>query len=139
MNKEIIFDNEFVETSYVAEYKLAQIIWKKFVVIPSDKYKEAFLSILDHTESVPVVNYIGDTTLAGIIDPDDRKWFQSYALERAEKNGLKHAAVVIKKDPFKKHYMNTILKIATLKTSYDLKMFYSYDDAIKWLIKHNDF
>lgn len=139
MNKEIVLDNEFVETSYVHDYNLAQVIWKKFLAIPSEKYKEAFISILDFTENVPVTNYLADTTLAGIIDPSDRKWFQNYGVERAEKNGLKHAAIVIKKDPFKKYYMNTILKFATIKASYDMKIFYNYDEAFKHLLAFNDF
>ncbi|MBN2662982.1 MAG: hypothetical protein JXR68_04980 [Bacteroidales bacterium] len=139
MEKVIVLENEFVETSYVAQYKLAQVIWKKFLAIPSEKYREAFLSILDYTENVPVINYLADTTLAGVINPDDRKWFQNYGIVRAEKNGLKHAAIVIKKDPFKKYYMNTILKIVMVKASYDMKIFYSYEEALNRLLSFNDF
>ena len=139
MEKIIVLDNEFVETSYVSKYKLAMVVWKKFLAIPSEKYKEAFISILDYTENVPVVNYLADSALAGVINPEDRKWFQNYGISRAEKNGLKHAAIVIKKDPFKKYYMNTILKFATMKASYDMKIFYDSDEALNWLLAFNDF
>ena len=139
MEKTIVLDNEFVETSYIPKYKLAQVLWKKFLAIPSEKYREAFISILDYTENVPVVNYLADSTLAGVIDPKDRKWFQNYGIARAEKNGLKHAAIVIKKDPFKKYYMNAILKFATMNASYDMKIFYTYKEAFNRLISFNDF
>ncbi len=139
MSKVIVLDNEYVETSYIEEYKMAVVLWKSFVNIPSEKYKEAFISILDYTETHPVINYIADTRQAGVIDPDDRRWFQDYGIIRAEKNGLKHAAIVIKKDPFKKYYMNAIVKFATRKSTYDMQIFYDYDEAKNWLLGFNDY
>lgn len=139
MNKEVVLENEFVEVSFVHDYKMALIKWKSFISIPSEKYREAFISILDFTENIRVINYLADTTLAGVIDPEDRKWFQSYGIDRADKNGLKHAAIVMKKDPFKKYYMNAILKFATMRSSYDMKIFNKYEDALNWLIGYNDY
>lgn len=138
MEKTILIDNAFVETSYIEEYKLAHIIWKA-ITTPSEKYREALTSLIDYSETHQTINFLSDGTDSGVITPDDRKWFQEYAVPKAAKNGLKHAAVVIKPDPFKKYYMNAILKVVNRKATYNMKIFNKYEDAINWLIGYNDY
>ncbi len=139
MNKEIILDNSYVEVYFVPEYKLIAVAWKESKSIPSDVYKETFIAALDYAEKSGFLNFMSDSRLGGLVSPADRKWFQDYAVPRAARYGLKHAAVVIKKDPFKKYYMNAILKVIMIKANYNMKIFHDYDEAINWLISHNDY
>lgn len=138
MTKDIVLDNEFAEASYIPEYKIAHMVWKKSV-IPSEEYRNALIKLLDYCENKKAVSYVSDGRLSGPVEPQDRKWFQEYAIVRAEKIGLKHSAVIIKNDPFRKFYMNGIMKVATLVASYNIKIFTNYDEAIKWVIDYNDY
>lgn len=113
--------------------------WKDIKTIPSEKYRDAFSVLLTYTEKVAVVNFISDARLGGVVSPDDRKWFQKYAVPWAARNGLKHAAIVVKSDPFKKYYMNAILRFINRNANYDVKLYYDYDEALKWLLSFNDY
>jgi len=138
MNKIIVIENEFVEACYIVDYKLAHIAWKQ-KLIPSEMYRTAFTKLLDYTENVDVVNFLSDGRISGPTDPEDRKWFQEYAMPRGQKNGLKRAAVVIKLDPFKKYYINTIIKWGHKKVTFETQIFNDYDKAIAWLLSFNDY
>ncbi|MBN2662980.1 MAG: hypothetical protein JXR68_04970 [Bacteroidales bacterium] len=139
MEKIIVLDNEYSEASYSVDIKLAMVKWKDIKTIPSEKYREAFSQLLTYTENVIVINFISDARLAGVVSPADRKWFQEFAVPWAAKNGLKHAAIVVKRDPFKKYYMNAILRFVNRHADYDVKLFYDYDEALKWLLSFNDY
>ena len=136
--KKILLDKEYVEVAYIQKYKLIQVIWKgkKFT---SEEYKEAFNVGLDYSEknNIRINIFISDTRKQGIVSPEDRKWFQKEAIPRAIKTGLKRAAVVMSTNPFKRYYMNLIMKIInTFKLP--MKLFSDYDSALKWCISFND-
>jgi hypothetical protein len=138
MNKIVVIDNDFVEASYIEEYKLAQIVWKQ-KMIPSDMYRYAFTNLLDYTENVSVINFLSDSRNSGANAPDDRKWFQEVAMPRAQKNGLIRGAIVIKLDPFKKYYINTLIKWGQKKVNYELKVFDNIDKGLEWLLSFGDY
>lgn len=137
MNKIIHIDNKYVEAAYIVDYKMAHVIWKN-KIISSETYRNAITAMLEYGVENETVNFLSDGTLGGPNSPSDRKWFQEYAVPFAEKHGLKHAAVIIANDPFKKYYMNAILRVVNRNASYNMKIFNSYEVALKWLIDHND-
>ncbi len=138
MDKKILLDNQYAESSYIEEYKLAHLRWKT-KNIPSDIYKEAFTVLLDYSEIHGVVNFIADGRLSGAVSPANRKWFQNVAMSRADEVGLKRGAIVIKAEPFRKYYINQITKWASRKNNYVLKVFTDYEKAIQWLISFEDY
>ena len=138
MGKIILLNNDFVEASYVTEFKIAHIVWKT-LNIPSANYREGLSTLLHYAKNHDILNFLSDGRENRAVAPEDRKWFQNYAVPEAEKLGLKHAAVIIKQDPFKKYYLNAILKIVNRKTSYDMKIFYDYDKALDWLKSFDDY
>ena len=137
MEKTIVQDNEFAESSFIEEYKLAQIVWKK-PGVTSEIYRETFLKLLDYVKNVDGRHFISDSRLQGVINPADRKWFTDFAVKKAVETGLVRAAVINKKDPFKKYYINIILKFVTRKTNLDMKVFYDYDEGLKWLLSSGE-
>ena len=132
MKKDIVLENEYVEVSYISEFELAHLVWKQNN-IPSQNYRGAYLELLEYTKEVNGSIFLSDGRLQGVISPEDRKWFLNYAVKRAIANGLKRAVVITKKDPFKKYYMNTIMKFILRKTDLEMKVFYDYDQGLKWL------
>lgn len=134
--KEIIKNNQYVEVCYITEMKLGRVVWKS-KIIPSEEYRGAFTILIDFAEKTKgteksVDYFLSDTTIQGIVSPEDRKWFQEYALPIAIRTGLQKACVVMSGSIFKKYYINLILK--TLK-KFDMpfKVFNSYNDAIEWI------
>lgn len=139
MDKKVVFESKYGIATYTEELKLSSIQWKNVKTIPSSNYKELFDVLLTYSEERGVISYMSDSREGGVVSPEDRKWFQDVAVPRAAKAGLKHAAIVIKKDPFKKYYMNAILKVVTKKAPYNMKIFYNYDEAIDWIKSFNDY
>jgi len=111
--------------------KLAQIVWQGVSV--SLMYREVFSSVIEFTDNHDFVNFLSDARKQGAVSPEDRKWFQNTIVPQATKQGLRYGAVVIKKGPFKKYYMNMILKWLNRKSKIDMKIFYDYDEAKNWL------
>jgi hypothetical protein len=134
MEKVIVSKNEYAEIVYMPELKLAQITWEG--TVPSEEYRKTFSAAIEYTETHDFVNFVSDAREQGVVSTDDRKWFQKVIVPKAVKQGLKYGAVVIKKEPFKKYYMNAILRILNRKSNISMRIFYDYDEAIVWLKKN---
>ena len=124
------------EVAYIQKYKLVQVIWKNNS-ISSQEYREAFNIALKTIEDNPIVYFISDTKKQDIVSPADRKWFQKHIIPKAIKAGLLRGAVVISSNPFKKYYMNLIIKI-TNTFKLPLKLFSDYNSALEWCISFNE-
>lgn len=134
----MVYTSEYADAEYIVTYKMAHMTWKR-IVIPSEEYRKALVELLKYGEDHKVVSYLSDGRKTGPVHPDDRKWFQDFAIPYAQRVGLKHAAVVISNDPFRKFYMNAILKVVNIKATYDMKIFTDYDEAFNWLINFHDY
>ena len=134
MEKEIVSKDKYAEIIYMPDIKLVQITWEGMV--PSEQYRNTFSRAIEYTETHDFVNFISDAREQGVVSTDDRKWFQNVIVPQAVKQGLKYGAVVIKKEPFKKYYMNAILRILNRKSNIIMRIFYDYDEALEWLKKN---
>lgn len=134
VEKEVIMDNEYAEAIYNSAKKLAQVTWKETRIVPSEEYKKIFWAVLDFVEDKDFHYFISDSRKEGIESPDDRKWFQNTIVPEAAKKGLKKGAIIIKKDPFKKYYMNAILSFINRNAPYSVKIFYDYDECMKFIL-----
>ena len=135
--KTIILDNNFAEIYYDSQLKLSVIIWKN-KTMTSLQYRDSFELMLKFSETNTVYNFLSDTIKQGVVSPEDRKWFQEYAIPEAKKTGLRRGAVVTSGSVFKTYYLNLILK-STNKFNIPLKLFKSQKDAIEWLKSFNDY
>lgn len=133
MGKIVILDEEHAKVSYVPEYKLVQIIWNGTITI--EQYQRVFTITLDFQEKelMPIHNFMSDVRNQGVVNPENRKWFESYALPRAVKQGLKRAAVVFDGNIFKKYYLNLILQ-STNRFGMPLRFFSDPNEAIAWFL-----
>jgi len=136
MEKTTILDNQTVEVSFFIELGLALLVWKHSN-ISSAEYRNTYLELLKYSDEVKGTLFLVDSRLQGVITPQDRKWFMDYVIEKAIKNGLKRAAVIMKKNPFKKYYINSIMKFVLRKTNLELKVFFDYDEGLAWLKSYN--
>ncbi len=129
----IILDNDYVQATYRPEHKLVTVTWKGLV--SSENYRGTYNAVLDYQKSqmgkMPVENFMADIRKQGVVNPNDRKWFEEVAIQRAISQGLKRTAVVTDASVFKKYYLNLILK-ATNKFGLPLKLVGTPEDAIAW-------
>ena len=100
----------------------------------SEEYRAAFQILLDYQHKGPtgVSYYLSDIRDQGVVRPEDRNWFETYALPTAKSRGLKKASIVISGNIFKQYYVNLIL--ATAKSfGFPLKAFNNWSACVQWL------
>ncbi len=127
----MILEESYVKATYVPEYKLIKVVWNG--QISSENYRSTYLRVLDYQRDsdLPVENFIADLRKQGVVNPNDRKWFEQVAIQRAIEQGLKRASVITDANVFKKYYLNLILK-ATNKFGLPLKLFGTPEEAYDW-------
>ncbi|MFP4557386.1 MAG: STAS/SEC14 domain-containing protein [Bacteroidales bacterium] len=137
MNETIIFEDSYAVVKYVPDLHLIIIEWNG--TLTNEQYRTAFLKALEFQDkcTATISNFMSDVRKQGIVNPDNRRWFETVALPRAIKQGLKRAAVVIDGNIFKKYYLNLVLK-TTNKFRLPLKLFSTVDDAYSWLKSFDD-
>lgn len=131
MSKIVVFDEDYAKVSYVPDYKLVQIVWSGTITI--EQYQRVFTLTLDFQEKelVPIHNFMSDVRNQGVVNPENRKWFETYALPRAVKQGLRRGAVVFDGNVFKKYYLNLILQ-STSRFNLPFKFFSEPNEALIW-------
>jgi len=126
-----ILKNEFAEAIFIENLKLGKITWTE--ATPSKVYRQLFEKMAAFMDDHDIINFLSDTRNQGVVSPVDRKWFQKYMVPKVAAKGLKYGAVIIKKDPLKKYYVNMILKLINRKSPITMKIFYNNESAISWL------
>ncbi len=131
MEEKIIFNEEFAKITYHQSLKTIKVLWNGS--FSKEQYQHAIETALEFQlkEYLPIENYLSNILKQGIVNPESRKWFEQVALPRANKQGLKRAAVVFDGNVFKKYYLNLILQ-ASNAYKLPLKFFNSEEEAIEW-------
>jgi hypothetical protein len=137
MDTIIILEENYVRVVYVPKYKLVKVVWNGTVT--SEQYQRAFTMALDFQEKgvAQVHNFLSDIRNQGIVNPENRKWFETYAIPRAIKQGLKRGAVIFDGNIFKKYYLNLILQ-STNHYKLPFKFFSQEEDALNWFSSFGD-
>ncbi len=137
MDKIIIQDEPFAVVKYSPEYKMVHVVWNGNVT--DDQYRKTFTKALDFQEQsgLPAYNFLSDIRNQGLINPENRKWFENNAVPRAVKQGLRRGAVVFDGSVFKKYYLNLILQSLN-RFKIPFKFFRSPKDAFEWFSSFDD-
>ncbi len=137
MSETIILKEKYVTLSYLPERKLVMMVW--YGALTKEQYQNAFNASLDFQQKamVPVYNFLSDIRKQGMVNPENRKWFETYAMPMALKQGLKRAAVVFDGTVFKKYYLNLILQTSN-KFKFPLRLFNSIEEAYLWFDSFDD-
>jgi hypothetical protein len=126
----IVFEARYAKVTYNREKKLMVLIWDGS---PSpEEYKKPFLTMLEYGHKFPVDGMLSDISKQGIVNPDNRKWFEKEMMPKAVEAGLKRGAIVTNGNAFKMYYINLILS-AVNKFPIQTKLFNNQKDALIWL------
>lgn len=129
---QLLLDEKFVKVYYDEQMLLGMVIWDG---TPPDfeAYKKPFLSLLNHSRTKRIENFLSDTRNQGVIAVEYRKWFEQEMMEKAKKGGLKRGAVVTGNNVFKRYYLNMLLS-ASNKFGIPMKIFSDVESAKEWLM-----
>lgn len=134
VKEELVLDENFVKVYYDAEKQLGKIVWSGIATSPQ-QYKEPFLKLLELTkQGRPVVRFLSDTREQGVVNPQNRKWFEQEMVPNAIEAGLKRSAAISSGNVFKRYYLNMILS-AVNKFNMPFKIFSDEESAVEWLMK----
>lgn len=126
----IVFKSIYATVTYNPKKKMMVLVWDGSPT--PEEYKKPFLTMLEYGSRFPVDGMISDISNQGIINPENRKWFEKEMMPRAVAAGLKRGAIVTNGNAFKLYYINLILS-AVNKFPIQTKLFNNRDDAFKWL------
>jgi hypothetical protein len=132
MEKELMKES-YVRVVYDSEKFLGKVIWSGSPT--NDQYKKPFLVLLDWAaKGNKVTRFLSDTREQGVVNPENRKWFEKEMVPAAMKAGLKRSAVVTGANVFKRYYINMILS-AVNKFNMPFKIFSDEESAIAFLME----
>ena len=123
---------DYAKVSIDIDRSIGQIIWTGNCTL--EEYTACFNVLLDYQKTNIVKYFLSDIRNQGVMNPQNRHWFETHALPIAVRQGLLRAAVVTDHSIFKRYYLNLILQ-ATLKVGLLIKTFDSMDKAIEWLVE----
>ena len=126
----VLIDTVYARVTVNIDQKLGEIEWKGPCSL--EQYQECFSVLLDYQSRNTVKYFLSDIRNQGIMNPNNRQWFESVALPQAIRQGLLRSAVVSEDNIFKRYYVNLILH-STNKMGLPLRIFDSREQAIEWL------
>lgn len=90
-----IFNSHYAVGVYNPEKKCVEVTWHGNQTF--EEYKALFQALLEfqRNSGLEVIGYISDIRDQGVVNPNNRKWFEQVALPQAVSQGLKWAAVVL--------------------------------------------
>jgi hypothetical protein len=125
-----VFQAPYATVTYDSEKRMLMLIWHGSPT--TEEYRKPFMTMIDFGNKVPVDSMLSDISQQGIINPDNRKWFEKEMMPRAAAAGLKRGAIVTSGNAFKLYYINLILS-AVNKFPITTKLFNNQKDALIWL------
>ena len=129
----IVYENEYSKAYFDTDLKAGVIDWKD-KKLTEEEYRNPLEALIEYSNDKKIFNnYLADIRLQSVVSPNSRKWFEQVMVPAAIRNGLKRGAVIITKNPFKKHYMNMIIS-SSKKYPIKIKVFDDLDKAKAWLM-----
>lgn len=123
-----IFDENCAIVQLDTEYKIIEILWKKFAT--TTQYRQVIQVASDTIISQGVHKWLSDMSQAGVVSRDNQKWLKEDIIPNIIDHGLEQVAIVVSVNIFNKLYINNIKEeLALFSTQY----FDNIEDARKWL------
>jgi hypothetical protein len=127
----VLFEKDFSKIIYEEEQKLLSQIWLRPVT--SAEYRESFSKVLEIIQEKKVPLFLSDTSMEGIISPEDRQWLEQEMIPKAVVAGLKYSATILNPDAFKKYYLKKI-KSKSEESGMKFRIFGDREEGRKWLL-----
>lgn len=127
---ELILENKVCKVYYNEALLLGKVVWDGGPT--QEEYKEPFLSLIEYSKKRTIHNFISDITLQGTQSQKNRSWFEEVMMPMAIEHGLKRGAIVTNANPFKKFYINMLLRVSN-KFGLPVQIFSDQKEAEVWV------
>jgi len=131
--EQTLFESNVVKIFYEEDKNLITLIWKS--IASSTEYKESFLKVLAYIEKDKIPKFLSDTSMAGTVHPDDRKWLETEVVPKAVKGGLKYTATILDANVFKKFYLSQLKDSSQSSGMSGFQIFGNYSKGRKWILE----
>lgn len=125
-----VFEANYAKATYEPDKKRILLVWDGSPT--EEEYKAPFNAMLKFAKIHPVDNMVSDISKQGVINPNNRKWFENEMMPQAIDTGMKRAAIVTSGNVFKLYYVNLILSSVN-KFGLPVKLFKNQQEAGQWL------
>ena len=104
-----IKEEKYVKAYYSPQLKILGIVWDG--IFNKDQYMKLFDDVLDHARKHEVKGVYSDIRKQGVVPVEARKYFEKHVSPESAKLGVGKTGVVTDASPFKKYYLNTLIKV----------------------------
>lgn len=105
----IILEEKYAKAYYAPSLKVMGVVWDG--IFTKEQYMSLFDKLLDFGREHPVIGFYSDIRKQGVVPVEARKYFEKHISPEAQRLGVNKTGVVSDASPFKKYYLNTIIKM----------------------------
>ena len=124
----IIINEKYAKVYFSESLKVAGVVWDGFFT--KEQYMELFDRMIEFGKKHQIIGFYSDIRKQGIVPVEARKYFEKVVSPAAQKQGINKTGVVSDASPFKKYYLNTIIKM----TGRPAKICSDPDDALNYIL-----
>jgi len=125
----VLFSESFATMYYSRELKLAGVVWHGS--FKAEDYIGLFNHLIDEMKGKPLVGFYSDIRQQGVVPVAARKEFERTFSPKGKEMGIDKTGVVTDASPFKKYYLNTIIKI----TGRPVKLTSNPEEALHFVLE----
>lgn len=119
---------KFANTYYDADLKVAGVKW--LGSFSKDEYVDLFDQLFEDMKGKEIIGFYSDIRQQGVVSVEARKYFENVLTPRGKAMGIDKTGVVTDASPFKKYYLNTIIKA----TKRPVKLCSNPEDALEFIL-----
>lgn len=124
----MIINEKYVTAYYSKSLKVVGVVWDG--IFTKEQYINLFDQLLDFGRKNEVIGFYSDIRKQGVVSVEARKYFEKNVSPEAQRLGINKTGVVSDASPFKKYYLNTIIKM----TGRPAKICSDPEEALNYII-----
>lgn len=110
INKDnIIIDEKYAKVYYSKSLQVAGVVWDG--IFTKEQYIDLFDRLIEFGKKNKIIGFYSDIRKQGVVSIEARKYFEKVVSPEAQRQGINKTGVVSDASPFKKYYLNTIIKM----------------------------
>lgn len=125
----ILFQEKFATVYYSAELRVLGVRWHGS--FKEQEYVGLFNKMIEDMQGKAVVGFYSDIREQGVVPVGARKEFEKTFSPKGKEMGIDKTGVVTDASPFKKYYLNTIIKI----TGRPVKLTSQPEEALQFILE----
>jgi len=124
----ILSQYKFATTYYDSDTKIAGVKWHGSFT--KDEYIALFDQLFEDVRGKSVIGFYSDIREQGVVPVAARKHFEKEFSPKGKEIGIDKTGVVTDASPFKKYYLNTLIKV----TNRPVKLCSKPEDALSFIL-----